>query len=110
MPQQSMYSRPYSAPAPMLYHPAPAYIHQAMLTPATSPRQQEYKPTIMIQHDMPGLMPLNTDFHGYYPATPTLSASGSFSSMSSPPSNCDMVPTPITGAFMQRPQMMAYPA
>ncbi|KAK5719887.1 hypothetical protein LTR15_007160 [Elasticomyces elasticus] len=110
MPQQHMYQRPYSAPAPMHYNQPPAYISQAMLTPATSPRTQNYKPTIMVQQDMPCLMPLNTEFHGYYPATPTLSASGSFSSVSSAPSSCEMMPTPINGMFFDRPQMMAYPA
>ncbi|TKA66106.1 hypothetical protein B0A55_09472 [Friedmanniomyces simplex] len=107
--QQPMYQRPYSTPAPMHFNPAPAYISQAMLTPATSPRQHSHKPTILVQQDMPCLMPLNTEFHGYYPATPTLSASGSFSSVSSPPSSCDVMPTPINGVFFPSPQMMAYP-
>jgi len=110
IPQQPMYQRPYATPAPMHYAQAPAYISQAMLTPATSPRQHNHKPTILVQQDMPCLMPLNTEFNAYYPATPTLSASGSFCSASSPPSSADMMPTPINGMFFPRPHMMAYPA
>lgn len=120
--QQPMYQRSHSAGSHMHYHQAPvynqqapAYISQAMLTPATSPREQTHKPTILVQQDMPCLMPLNTDFQGYYPATPTLSASGSFSSVSSmdsSPPMSHMVQTPINGMmpFFARPNMNVYPA
>ncbi|KAK5137614.1 hypothetical protein LTR08_007909 [Meristemomyces frigidus] len=110
--QQAMYQRPHSAGSYMHYQTAPTYVQQPMLTPAASPRQH-HKPTILVQQEMPSLMPLNTECHGYYPATPTLSASGSFSSVSSldsPPSNGDMLPTPINGMFFARPNMIAYPA
>ncbi|KAK4546064.1 hypothetical protein LTR36_002201 [Oleoguttula mirabilis] len=99
--------------APVYNQQAPAYISQAMLTPAASPREQRHKPTILVQQEMSGLMPLNTQFHGYYPATPTLSASGSFSSVSSldsPPSASHMLPTPINGMFFARQSMNAWPA
>ena len=100
--QQPMYQRPHSADAHIHYHAAPPYISQAMLTPAASPRPQYYKPTIFVQQDMPGLMPLDTDCHNYYPATPTLSASGSFSSVDSPPSA--YLPTPVNGVFFGHQQ------
>lgn len=109
--QQPMYQRPHSAGSHPVYHPAPAYLTQPMLTPAASPREQHQKPTIMVQPEMPALMPINTECH--FPATPTLSAaSGSFSSASSdsPPSSVDMLPTPINGVFFNKPNMPVYPA
>ena len=49
-------------------------------------------------------MPLNTECHGgYFPATPTLSASGSYSSVDSPPSTADILPTPVNGVFFPKP-------
>ncbi|KAK4561063.1 hypothetical protein LTR86_005018 [Recurvomyces mirabilis] len=108
--QQQMYQRPHSANAAMHYNPAPAYISQAMLTPVASPRPHSQKPTILVQHDMPCLMPLNTEMHGYFPGTPTLSASGSFSSVDSSPQSCGIMPTPINGVYFQHPQMPVYPA
>lgn len=112
--QQPMYQRPHSAGSHPVYQPALAYMPQAMLTPATSPRgQQGYKPTIMVQQEMPALMPINTECPRYFPATPTLSATGSFSSVSSvdsSPSSMDMLPTPANGVFFNKPSMSAYPA
>ena len=108
---QPMYQRPHSAGPQMQFQTAPAYISQAMLTPAASPREQYHKPTILVQPEIPMLMPLNTEIQHYYPATPTLSASGSFSSVDSPPSaTCDMLPTPVNSVFFSRPNMIAYPA
>lgn len=110
--QQPMYHRPHSAGSLPVYQQAPAYISQAMLTPAASPREQHHKPTILVQQEMPTLMPINTECQ-YMPATPTLSASGSFSSVSSngsPPSSVDMLPTPSNGAFFNKPSMPIYPA
>ena len=80
-----------------MYHP------HAMLTPAASPRPQHYKPTIMLQQEFHGLKPLDTECYGYLPATPTLSASGSFSSVDSPPSTADVLPTPVNNVFFPRP-------
>jgi hypothetical protein len=99
--QQPMYQQP-SAGAPMAFHPhAHMYGSQAMLTPAASPRHEQ-KPNYLMQHEMHGLLPIDTDCRSYFPATPTLSASGSFSSMSSPPSTCDILPTPVTGVFFSK--------
>lgn len=59
-------------------------------------------------------MPVNVDVcHAYFPATPTLSASsGSFSSVSTPPSTCGIMPPPIDGqgVFFSKPPTMPYPA
>ncbi|KAK5112938.1 hypothetical protein LTR62_003760 [Meristemomyces frigidus] len=108
--QQIYYPRPQSAHAMMHYNPAPAYISQAMLTPAASPRPHSQKPTILVQHDMPPLMPSNTEMHTYYPATPPFSASGSFSAVDCSPQSCGVVPTPINGMHFHYPQMPIYPA
>ena len=109
--QPPMYQRPHSAGSFMHYQTAPMYVQQPMLTPAASPKQY-HRPTILVQHEVPNLMPLNTECHGYYPGTPTLSASGSFSSVSSldSPPNGDMLPTPVNGMFFARPNMITYPA
>ncbi|KAF2725692.1 hypothetical protein K431DRAFT_317636 [Polychaeton citri CBS 116435] len=103
--QYQMAQRPHSAsmhmpmPMPMTMHqPQPTYITHAMLTPDASPKSMQQKPTILVQQ--PGLLPLNTDCHGYFPTTPALSASGSFSSVDSPPSATHyMLPTPVDGMF-----------
>lgn len=105
-----MYQRPHSAGASIQYQSAPAYVSQAMLTPAASPRLQHHKPTILVQPEAQTLMHINTDCQGYFPATPTLSASGSFSSVDSPPSTCDVLPTPVTGTFLAKSNMTGYPA
>jgi len=103
--QQPMYQRPPSAGAPMPFHPhAHIYGPQAMLTPAASPRHEQ-KPNFVMQHELHGLLPIDTDCRSYFPATPTLSASGSFSSISSPPSTCDILPTPVTGVFFSKSLM-----
>nr|POE63614.1 c2h2 finger domain transcription factor seba [Quercus suber] len=109
--QQAMYQRPYSTSTPQLQlQPVPAYISQAMLTPVASPRQHDYKPTILVQQEQRCLMPLDTSAcHGYYPATPTLSASSSFSSLDSPLPPTDILPTPITGQVLfGTPSMTAF--
>lgn len=98
-----MFHRPQSAGVPIQYQHAPAYFSQPMLTPAASPRAQHHKPTIFVHQQAHGLGPLDTECRGYFPATPTLSASGSFSSVDSPPSTCDIVPTPVNGVFFPRP-------
>lgn len=87
------YSRPQSAGHQLMYQ-QPQYISQAMLTPATSPREMQQKPTIMLQQEMP-YMHLDTS---YMPATPTLSANGSFASIDSP-INCGLLPTPIDAEY-----------
>lgn len=109
--QQPMYQqRPPSAGAIMPFHAhAHAYAQHAMLTPATSPRHEQ-KPVYYMHPEMQALMPLDTDCRSYFPSTPTLSASGSFSSASSPPSVCDIVPTPVDGVFFSKPIMTDFGA
>lgn len=109
--QQPIYHRPQSA-SQMHLHPQPMYAQPTMLTPDASPRQQQQKPIFYIQQqDVQGLI-LDTECHSYYPATPTLSASGSFSSVSTPPSTCDIMPTPINGQgiFFAKPNLVFQPA
>jgi hypothetical protein len=58
------------------------------------------KPSIMIQQQngSPALMPLETRFDFYsFPSTPPLSSAAS--SISSPPSTCGMIHTPVNGSF-----------
>jgi len=86
--------RPHSSGSHFVHHPQPQpmYAAPAILTPDASPRQQQ-KPVYyhhqQQQQDM-HLLPIETEFHQHYPGTPTLSASGSFSSASTPPSSVDM--------------------
>lgn len=108
--QHPVYHRPQSAGSQTHYqHPMPSYGPHPMLTPDASPRQYQ---KIYVPQEVHGLMPLNTECQNYFPATPTLSASGSYSSASTPPSTCGLVPTPINGqgVFFARPHMAAYPA
>ena len=105
-----MYQRPQSAGIPLQYQHVPAYMSQAMLTPAASPRAQHHKPTIFLHQESHGLVPLDTECRGYFPATPTLSASGSFSSMDSPPSTSGIIPTPVNGVFFPRPHLTGFQA
>jgi hypothetical protein len=81
-------------------HKNPLHSHMSM-TPIASPQPTHLKPSIMVQHDSPALLPLDTrfvnaDFYGF-PSTPPLSASGS--TISSPPSTCGMIHTPVNGSF-----------
>jgi C2H2 transcription facotor len=93
-PQNMYYQRPSSANSHISY-PQTAYASQ-MLTPVASPQPMYQKPTILIQpQDSPYLRPIDTDF-SYAPATPPLSSTGS---ISSPPSVCDILPTPVNGFF-----------
>ena len=89
-----VYSRPsVSECSNMSYHP------QRVMTPQASPRADCQKPTIVVEHNSPMLMPLDTscaNMH-YMPGTPTLSTSGS--AISSPPSLCEFLPTPVSGFF-----------
>lgn len=94
--QQQMYQRPSSAGIPVQYQHVPQYVPQPMLTPAASPRAH-HKPMLYLQNEP---LQLHT---GYFPPTPTLSASGSFSSVDSPPSTCGILPTPVNGVFFPKP-------
>ncbi|KAF2266290.1 hypothetical protein CC78DRAFT_542544 [Lojkania enalia] len=80
-------------------YPQAAY-NNHMLTPVASPQPMYQKPTILVQQqDSPYLHPIDTDFSDmrFAPATPPLSSSGS--SISSPPSTCEFLPTPVNGSF-----------
>ena len=106
--QQPIYSRPNSVASHIQHQHAHAYGPQAMLTPAASPRPQ--KSFLFVQNDVHSLVPLDTECHTYFPTTPTLSASGSFSSVSSPPSTVDFLPTPINGVFYGQGFTHSFPA
>lgn len=97
-PQNMIFQRPSSSNSQAAY-PHTAYASQ-MLTPVASPQPMYQKPTILIQpQDSPYLHPIDTDFSDmrFAPATPPLSSSGS--NISSPPSTCDVLPTPINAFF-----------
>jgi len=108
--QQPFYHRPHSAGSPIYYQQPQQPIYGPMLTPDASPRQR-LKPAFLVPTEQHMLLPLDTDCQNHYPATPTLSASGSFSSASTPPSTCDIIPTPISGqgVFFAKPQMVMQP-
>lgn len=59
------------------------------------------KPTIVVQHESQSVLSLDTRFANpdfyQFPSTPPLSTSGS--TISSPPSSCGMVQTPMDGSF-----------
>jgi C2H2 transcription facotor len=103
--QQSFPQMPGNYPMPIYSRPPTSdcntmsYVAQGMMTPQASPRGDCQKPTIVVQHDSPMLMPLDTscaNLHGM-PGTPTLSTSGS--TVNSPPSLCEFLPTPVSGTF-----------
>jgi C2H2 transcription facotor len=71
------------------------------MPPIASPQPSHLKPTIIVQNGSPALMPLDTrfvnaDFYAF-PTTPPLSTSGS--TISSPPSSCGMLQTPVNSFF-----------
>jgi hypothetical protein len=93
-----LFKRPSSSNSQTSY-PQTAYANH-MLTPVASPQPMYQKPTILIQQqDSPYLHPIDTDFSDlrFAPATPPLSSSGS--SVSSPPSICDGLSTPLNAFF-----------
>lgn len=99
-PQQPIYTS-----HPMNGHPQHpqknAFQQQMSMTPIASPQPTHLKPTIIVQQESPALFPLDTrfvnaDFYGF-PSTPPLSSSGS--TISSPPSSCGMLQTPVNGSF-----------
>ncbi|KUL88448.1 hypothetical protein ZTR_05505 [Talaromyces verruculosus] len=91
--------QPVFATHPQLAPKLPMH-SQMSLTPIASPQPTHMKPSIMIQQQngSPALMPLDTrfDFYGF-PSTPPLSSAAS--SISSPPSTCGMIHTPVNGSF-----------
>ncbi|KAF1815086.1 hypothetical protein P152DRAFT_447344 [Eremomyces bilateralis CBS 781.70] len=93
-PRMQFHPPPSAASSPAQLHP-PMYSQQALMTPVASPRPQSQKPTVLVQHGSPYLLPLDTDV--YVPSTPPLSSSGS--AVSSPPSTCEVLPTPVHPMF-----------
>lgn len=94
-PQQMYFQRPSSSHSQISY-PQTAYANQ-MLTPLASPQPMYQKPTILIEsQNSPCMQHLDADF-SFVPATPPLSACGS--NISSPPSICDFLQTPVNGFF-----------
>ncbi|EEQ91326.2 zinc finger protein MSN2/4 [Blastomyces dermatitidis ER-3] len=116
-PQQTMQEKPAGYPHGHL----PAQTHAMSLlngtmhmTPPTAspqpPQPLHLKPSIVLHQDLPSLIPLDTscgnsndnngttDLYGF-PSTPPLSSSGS--TVSSPPSSCGMLHTPVNGSFFQ---------
>lgn len=93
------YGRPSSSSSQASYHARSGPITQALMTPMASPQPLYQKPTILVQQDSPYLYPLDTECADlrFMPSTPPLSSSGS--AISSPPSSCDLLPTPAAGAF-----------
>ncbi|KAI9796043.1 MAG: hypothetical protein M1833_006551 [Piccolia ochrophora] len=79
-------------------HSAFGPIQTSMATIAT-PRPTSQKPTILVQQDSPRLRPIDTDCGGpdlfLFPSTPPLSTSGSV--ISTPPTTCGVLPTPVNG-------------
>ncbi|PGH27989.1 hypothetical protein AJ80_00244 [Polytolypa hystricis UAMH7299] len=75
----------------------------ASTTPTASPQPLHMKPSIVLHQESPMLLPIDTsfvgtDFYGF-PSTPPLSTPGS--TISSPPSSCGMLHTPVNGSFFQ---------
>lgn len=79
---------------PQQFHQLPMFHSQPLMTPVASPQPIQQKPTVLVQQESPFLFPLDTDCYAA-PSTPPLSSSGS--AVSSPPSACDILPTPIGG-------------
>ena len=77
------------------------HMNQKSMLPMVSPQPLHQKPTFLYQYESRQLS-LDTDCNTpdvyVYPSTPPLSSSGSTSS--SPPSTCDILPTPVTGSYM----------
>lgn len=94
-----VFGRPSSSDSQTSYPSKPAYAAQALLTPVASPQPMYQKPTILVHQDSPYLYPLDTDCSDlrFAPSTPPLSSTGS--AVSTPPSTCDILHTPMSGAF-----------
>lgn len=91
---QQYEQRPLSAGS-QHYQQMPVYSPQPLMTPAQSPQQVVQKPAMLMQENSPALLTLDTDC--YMPSTPALSQSAS--TVNSPPSSCDIMPTPTNLSF-----------
>lgn len=99
-PPHVLYSRPSSSDSQFYVQPKTPFSMQSTVTPMASPRPLPQKSTFLGQHNGTQLS-LNTECDGpdvyFYPSTPPLSTSGS--AISSPPSTCGVLPTPVHGLF-----------
>lgn len=98
VPQPGMIVQSHHMQCQPSLQPNVTYSPGISMTPIASPRPSAIKPTIVVQHGSPALIPLDTSFVYNFPATPPLSSSGSAGS--SPPSTCGLLPTPIHGTFL----------
>lgn len=76
---------------------------QMKMVPAIAPQETPVKPSIVVQQEQPSAAQLhldtkcnNPELYGF-PSTPPLSTSGS--TISSPPSTCGVLPTPVDSFF-----------
>ena len=94
--QQSMVYAQLPSTGPHVYGP------QKSILAMTSPRPMQQKPSFLCQYPGAQQLSIDTECNApdvyIYPSTPPLSTSGS--SASSPPSTCDILPTPLTGGYM----------
>lgn len=96
---QKVFARRLSTSSSIYLQSQPQHM-EANFTPMASPRPLHQRPSFLGSQD--GLhLSLDTesitpDLH-LYPSTPPLSVSGS--SVSSPPSTCSVLPTPVSGPF-----------
>ncbi|KAL6716456.1 hypothetical protein ACLMJK_006023 [Lecanora helva] len=113
IPQHHYHQQPYhhgmpmhQTQPPMIYPTLPSsgppmYMHQKPILPMISPQPLQQKPAFLFQYEGQQLS-VDTECNApdvyVYPSTPPLSSSGSASS--SPPSTCDILPTPVTGSYM----------
>ncbi|KAL8843535.1 MAG: hypothetical protein Q9170_000039 [Blastenia crenularia] len=96
---QVFYARPPSSGSPVYLPPKTAMPLQTFNTPVASPRPMPQRPAFLYHHD--GLpLSLNTECGTpdlyLSPSTPPLSVAAS--TVSSPPSTCGVLPTPVYGS------------
>ena len=102
------YPRPTSSDSQRAFQPRSAFIPDTVLTPMASPRPTYRKPTILVQQDSPYGLAVDTDCAelSFAPSTPPLSCSTS--AINSPPSPCEILPTPVTGGYMNQAAFDAF--
>ncbi|KAL8700520.1 MAG: hypothetical protein Q9224_000925 [Gallowayella concinna] len=96
-----VYGRPRSSGSPVYLPPKTAMALQPFNTPLASPRPLHQRPAFLYHNDALPLS-LNTECQTpdlyVYPSTPPLSVSAS--TVSSPPSTCGVLPTPVAGGCL----------
>ena len=98
---QRMYPRRLSSSSPVVVQSKSQQAMQSNFTQMESPRPLHQRSSFLCQQDSQHLS-LDTECGTpdvyVYPSTPPLSVSGS--SISSPPSTCSLLPTPVSGPFL----------